>query len=206
MAMPKISYAITVCNEHEELARLLLFLQDKLRAEDEIVIQYDEDAVTIDVLDTINALGYAFPIGFSLNKDFATFKNNLRQYCKGDYIFQLDADEMPNEYLIENLALILEHNPVDLLWVPRINTVEGITTEHISRWRWAQNKLGWVNYPDYQSRIYRNTETINWENKVHERIVGHATFAQLPAEESWSLYHPKTIERQEQQNEYYATI
>jgi glycosyltransferase involved in cell wall biosynthesis len=206
MAMPKISYAITVCNEHEELARLLSFLQYKICPEDEIVIQYDEEAVTIEVLDTINALGYAFPIGFSLNKDFATFKNNLRQYCKGDYIFQLDADEMPNEYLIENLSLLLQYNPVDLLWIPRINIVEGITSEHISRWRWAQNKLGWVNYPDYQGRVYRNTESVYWENKVHERIVGHATFAQLPAEEPWSMYHAKTIDRQERQNELYSQI
>ena len=204
--MPNISYAITVCNESEELSRLLSFMNDHIRPEDEVVIQYDADTVTLDVLDTINAHGYAFPIDFALNKDFATFKNNLRQYCKGDYIFQLDADELPHSYLIQSLPLLLQYNSVDLLWVPRINTVEGITADHISRWRWAQNGLGWVNYPDYQSRVYRNTESIYWENKVHERIVGHKTFAQLPAEESWSLYHPKTITRQEQQNKFYDTI
>ena len=204
--MPNISYAITVCNESEELSRLLSFMNDHIRPEDEVVIQYDADTVTLDVLDTINAHGYAFPIDFALNKDFATIKNNLRQYCKGDYIFQIDADELPHAYLIESLPLLLQYNSVDLLWVPRINTVEGITADHISRWRWAQNGLGWVNYPDYQSRVYRNTESIYWENKVHERIVGHKTFAQLPAEEAWSLYHPKTIERQEQQNKFYDTL
>jgi hypothetical protein len=204
--MPSISYAITVCNESEELSRLLSFLNGKIRPEDEVIIQFDTNSVTLEVLDTINAHGYAWPVGVALNKDFAAFKNGLRQYCKGDYIFQIDADELPHEELIRNLPIVLQANQVDLIWVPRINTVEGITAEHISRWRWAQNGLGWVNYPDYQSRVYRNTESIYWENKVHERIVGHKSFAQLPAEESWSLYHPKTIERQEQQNKFYDTL
>jgi hypothetical protein len=43
-------------------------------------------------------------------------------------------------------------------------------------------------------------------NKVHEKITGYDTFSNFPAEEHWSLYHPKQIDRQEKQNEFYETI
>jgi hypothetical protein len=63
-----------------------------------------------------------------------------------------------------------------------------------------------VNWCDFQTRIYKNTPELKWENKVHERLIGHKEFAYLPMEEEWALYHPKSIERQEKQNEFYNTI
>jgi hypothetical protein len=90
--------------------------------------------------------------------------------------------------------------------VPRVNTVEGLTPEHIAKWGWNVSDKGWVNFPDYQTRIYKNIPEIKWEGKVHERIIGTKTFSPLPAEEVWSLYHPKEITRQEKQNNFYETI
>ena len=59
---------------------------------------------------------------------FADWKNKLTEYCDGDYIFQIDADELPNELLIQNLPVILESNPDNEVYlVPRVNTVEGLT-------------------------------------------------------------------------------
>ena len=146
-------------------------------------------------------------IGFPLNGDFASYKNNLKDNAKGIFIFQIDADEIPSEYLIENLHDFLQYNKdVDLYFVPRVNTVEGLTEEHIQKWRWNVNEKGWINFPDYQTRIYRRTSEIHWVNKVHERIVGFNTMTVLPAEEEYVLYHPKDIERQERQNAYYETI
>ncbi len=49
--MISISYAITVCNEIDELTKLLNFLQLHIREDDEIVIQYDKDSVTKQVKD-----------------------------------------------------------------------------------------------------------------------------------------------------------
>jgi len=40
----------------------------------------------------------------------------------------------------------------------------------------------------------------------HEQINGAQVFTHLPAEEEFCLYHPKTIERQEKQNNYYNTL
>ena len=204
-----ISYAITVHNELEELMKLLDFLNNNIREEDEIVVQYDENGVTNEVLEFLNIKkeihGYTV-IGFPLNKDFATYKNNLKANCTKDYIFQIDADEIPNEVMIAYLPEVLESNPVDIIFVPRVNTVNGLTQEHIQKWRWNVNEKGWVNWPDYQTRIYKNTEDVTWMNKVHEKITGYDTFSNFPAEEHWALYHPKQIDRQEQQNQFYETI
>jgi len=205
----KISYAITVCNELDEITRLLNFLQLNIRPEDEIVIQYDKDGATKGVkqyLKLMEKMHNYKVMGFPLNKDFATFKNNLTQNCSGDYIFQIDADEIPHEALIEYLPQVLETNPVDVVFVPRVNTVEGITDHHIFKWNWRVNEKGWVNFPDYQMRIYKRTDEVQWMNKVHEKITGYTTFSNFPAEEHWSLYHPKDIKRQEKQNKFYETI
>jgi glycosyltransferase involved in cell wall biosynthesis len=208
--MVSISYAITVCNEIKELTQLLNFLQVYIRPEDEIVIQYDETSVTDDVLEYVQLMDKMHPnhkvVGFPLNNDFATFKNNLKSNCSKDYIFQIDADEIPNEALVEYLPEVLESNPVDVVFVPRINTVTGLTESHIQKWGWKVNEKGWVNYPDYQLRIYKRTDDVVWMNKVHETITGYTTFSNFPMEEHWSLYHPKDIERQEKQNNYYETI
>lgn len=204
-----ISYAITVCNEIEELTRLLNFLQNTITENDEIVIQYDETGVTPEVLDYLNIMEKMHKykvVGFPLNKDFATFKNNLSNYCDGDYIFQIDADELPSEYLVRWLPEVLESNPVDVIYVPRINTVEGLTQSHIDKWKWNVNESGWVNFPDYQMRIYKNKENIEWTKPVHETIIGWETFSNFPAQEEWCLSHPKEIKRQEKQNQFYETI
>ena len=205
----KISYAITVHNELEGLMKLLDFLNNNIREEDEVVIQYDEGGVTDEVLEFLKIKqkihGYTV-VGFPLNKDFASYKNNLKANCKGDYIFQIDADEIPHEVMIAYLPEVLESNPVDIIFVPRVNTVNGLTQKHISKWRWNVNEKGWVNWPDYQTRIYKNTEDVTWMNKVHEKITGYDTFSNFPAEEHWALYHPKQINRQEEQNKFYETI
>ena len=210
----KISYAIPVCNEHEELKRLLNFLIENIREEDEIVVQCDQGNTTHEVhkvLGTFKApKGFKDPlkiITFPLNRDFASFKNNLKEHCIGDWIFQIDADELPHESLITNLKSLLELNPTtELLLVPRVNTVDGLTQEHINKWRWNVNENGWVNWPDYQTRIIQNSPKIQWASKVHEVIVGFSTKGALPMEEEWCLYHPKDIKRQEIQNNFYDTL
>jgi glycosyltransferase involved in cell wall biosynthesis len=206
----KISYAITVCNELKEITELTNFLQSRIEKEDEIIIQYDTNGVTKEVLDFVTIFGEINQqtkiVSFPLNKDFATFKNNLKKNCSGDYIFQIDADEIPTEYLMQNLKTILESNNVDIVFVPRVNTVNGLTEAHIQGWGWRVNEKGWVNFPDYQTRIYKNTDDVEWFGKVHERISGYNTFANFPAEEKFSLYHHKQIERQEKQNNFYNNI
>ena len=208
----KISYAITVCDEFLEIQRLLTLLLNDKRQQDEIVVLVDlsKNDPTSELLGYLHKLSYNDKITLVediFNNHFADWKNRLTRACKGDYIFNIDADEFPNENLIEALPYILEINQeVDMFRVPRVNTVEGLTQEHIQKWGWNVNEKGWVNYPDYQMRIYRNTPDIKWVNKVHEVSEGYKTHSMLPLEEEYALYHPKTIERQEKQNNYYNTL
>ena len=210
--MINITYAITVCNELDEITKLIDFLNNRIDKEDEILIQYDSDAATKPIIDYLKIISQLHNtnikvISFPLNNDFASYKNNLKNHANGMFIFQIDADEIPSEYLMENIHEFLEYNKdVDLFFIPRINTVDGLTKEHIKKWKWNVNELGWVNFPDYQTRLYRRTSEIEWQGNVHERVVGYNTLSVLPAEQNYCLYHHKKIERQEKQNDYYATI
>jgi hypothetical protein len=202
--MPTISYAITACNEHVELERLLFIVLEHMQDEDEIIVQLDTSAT-----DEVRKVLENFPvktIEFSLNNDFASFKNNLSNHCDRDYIFQIDADEFPKVELLLNLPSILENNiDTDVFLVPRINTVEGLTPEHIQKWGWrVENDR--VNFPDYQWRIWKNNGSITWKNKVHEVLQGYNLLTNFPPIDELCLVHPKTITRQEKQNEYYNTL
>ena len=206
----KISYAITIHNEIEEIKRLLPLLLENIREEDEIVIQQDntnlDEVVYTYLKSKIEGENIKY-IQHSLNGDFSQFKNNLTDNCTGDYIFQIDADEYPNGYLLATLPQILEFNPSnEVYFVPRVNTVEGLTQAHIQKWGWRVNEKGWVNFPDHQMRIWKNKPEIRWVNKVHEVLKGYKSYAALPSDEEMSLYHPKEIERQERQNDFYEKL
>ena len=206
-----ISYGITVYNEADKLNKLLEVLVHKTDAEDEIIVCVDDtngedDAVRF-VLDSWTQQ-YAHTKMIKvyqrkLNKDFAAQKNSVIENAVGDYIFHIDADEYPNEILLQQLKQILEINDVDLVWIPRVNTIDGMKDEHINRWGWRVTEKGWVNYPDYQARVFRRDSEIRWERPLHEVIRGYKTYSHLPPNEELSLYHPKTIERQEEQNMFY---
>ena len=207
----RISYAIPVCNEIIEVEKLLKFLETKITKEDEVIVLFDTNNGSPAVEQFLRAKSVNptffnwYPYHF--DGHFANMKNHLKSLCTGDWIFQIDADELPHESLIINLKEVLKLNPTtEMFLVPRVNTVEGLTQEHINKWRWNINEKGWVNWPDYQTRIIQNGPKIKWQNKVHEQIVGISTKGALPMEEEWCLYHPKDIKRQEAQNNFYNTL
>ena len=217
----KISYAITVYNEHKELDNLLHHLSKHIRDEDEVVItqdisklgskiiQQDEFYKLEKVLEKYDYGSYFNNLKvtqFKFKKDFSALKNYTKSKCSGDYIFHIDADEIPNEILIEQLPQILEINDVELVWIPRINLVEGITDWHMKHWGWKATEQGWINFPDYQARVFKNVEHIKWVGKVHEIIQGAKTYSHLPPQEELTLKHEKKIARQEMQNKLYEDI
>ena len=207
----KISYAVTVKDELVELDRLLFRLKKYKRDRDEIIVVHDRVNGSTQVeqylrSQTVSESPFNWH-SFEFRNDFSELKNYLTNKCTGDYIFQIDADEFPNEYLISILPTILKSNTeTEVYLTPRVNTVEGLTEAHIQKWGWNVNEQGWVNYPDYQWRIWKNKPEIKWVNKVHERLDGFKTYVTLPPQEEFSLYHPKDIERQEKQNNYYNTL
>jgi glycosyltransferase involved in cell wall biosynthesis len=202
----KISYAILTHNEGEYIAELLTLLTTYKRDVDEIVIvdDHSNDEKTKFILNDFKDL---------IKLEYRTFdgdhtqKNYLNSLCTGDYILQLDADELVKPEFIEMLPQLLEdNNEIDLFIMPRINTVEGLTPEYIAKWRWNVNEKGWVNFPDHQMRLYRNCNWVEWDGLLHSKIKGHKTFVFLPADELFCILHPKQLERQVAQNDLYDKI
>ena len=207
----KISYAVTVVDEIKEIQTLLPLLIENKREEDEIIVQYDNQKVTVEVLEYLNDLTFEKKInktiGYPLNGDFGTYKQHLTQNCIGDWIFQLDADETIDPILIQSLSNILKGNDnIEMFFIPRINIVNGLTPEHIQKWRWQVNEKGWVNFPDVQGRLYRNKKSIFWAGKVHEQLQGFESYTIFPQDETYCIKHIKEIERQERQNNFYEQI
>ena len=207
-----ISFAITAYNEHEELQVLLNQLEQIAKPDDEIVIQLDSKATpeVLSLVDQFISKDFTFTVKkcvFDLNNHFADFKNNLKSYCTKDWVFQIDADETLSETFSRVIHEVLDANDgIDLIAVPRVNIVKGLEQNDIIQWHWQVNSQGWVNWPDPQHRIFRNKPEVKWVNKVHEVLEGYKTMSYLPTEEPWCLQHPKTIERQEKQNELYSKI
>jgi hypothetical protein len=203
----KISYGLTVCNEDVEIKNLITYLKEKIDPQDEIVVVYDQNRVTPQVMEVLSSEPEVKSYPFDFKQNFLENKNFLRTKCTGDYIFQIDADEIPQESLIINLHSILESNPVDCFFIPRKNLVKGLTPDHVKKWGWNVNEKGWVNWPDPQKRVYRNDPSIQWSGHiVHGMVEGYKTYVALPFEEQWCINHYKTIDRQEKQNGRYDQI
>lgn len=208
----RVSFAVTTHNEGEMIERLLSQLTEFIEeneTDDEIVIldDYSDESDTVRILETYSSLSYVHLHRRALERDFGAQKSYLNTLCSGDFIFQVDADEQLAPELLENLHAILEANShVDLFYVPRVNTVEGLTDEHIQMWGWQVNEHGWVLWPDWQTRLYRNKSEIMWRGRVHERIDGYESYAVLPEEKEYAIFHYKDIERQEEQNAFYSEI
>ena len=205
----KISYSILTHNETDSLLKLIEFIVKHKDEEDEIVIldDYSDNEKTKEILDTMCSIHEIKFEQRHLLNDYGSQKNHLNRMCTGDYVFNIDADELPNRWLMKNIKEILEANPtIDLYWVPRINTVEGLTQDHMQQWGWNVNEHGWINFPDYQGRIWRNRPNIMWKNPVHEVLTGYKEHTYLPTEEEFCFYHPKDIDKQEKQNEKYSNI
>ena len=205
----QISYSMLTHNETDSLLKLIEFIVKYKDEEDEIVIldDYSDNEKTEEILDTMCSI---YDIKFEqryLHKDFANQKNYLNNMCEGSYIMNIDADELLTKYFMKNIKMVLEANEtIDLFWIPRVNTVKGLTQEHIDKWGWQVNENGWVNFPDWQGRLYKKRPNIRWEKPVHERIVGYREHTFLPAEKEWAIVHNKDIGRQENQNEFYSKI
>jgi len=207
----KISYAVTVSNEFDETIRLTNHLKNYKGDNAEIVVLLDSPKAPKELEEFLLVCADGkedFTLIISeFNGDFAAWKNFLNSHCKGEWVFQIDADEMIDAELMVNLEDILnDNNDVDLFFIPRINTVTGLTDYHVKKWGWNVNERGWVNFPDYQSRLYKRKAEINWKNKVHERVYGYQKYSNFPAEPLFCIKHDKDIKRQEKQNSYYETL
>ena len=203
----KLSFAICVCNEANELNSLLHFLKTVKDPEDEINILVDSKNVTPEVelvlkkyANDIVRCQRVFDGNFSEHRNFHT------SHCSGDYIFIIDADEIPQELLVRSIKKIINDTGGDLFYVPRINIIPGYTDQWLDTMKFSVNECGWINWPDWQGRIVKNIPTIKWGNKLHERMIGSKKTIQLSLNPSLALWHVKTVQKQDYQDAMYKLI
>ena len=203
-----ISYAILVSDEYEEFKRLITQLVRLKDENDEIVVVVDSsktnESIKTVLANNKNLISY---YERDLGGDFSAQKNFLFQKCTKQYVINLDADELIDENFIKNVKEVLLSNPdIEAYWVPRWNEVKGITDELIQVWGWRMDNQKRINWPDLQMRIIKNNCGITWINPVHEQMNGYKTYAVLPLEKDYCIYHIKSVEKQIQQNNFYNNI
>jgi hypothetical protein len=199
---PYVSYAVTVCDEDRELDQLLWFLRDTMIHCDEVVVLVDSNKTTeavSRVLERFSPWVKVYEREFTGH--FADHKNHLSSLCSGEYIFNIDADEIPSSVILENLYSIAPS--ADLIYVPRANLIPGASQQFLTRLSFVTTPEGFINWPDYQGRIFK--KGLKWEGDIHERIQGAARTGQIPALHKAAIWHIKSIERMDKQNAYYQS-
>ena len=204
----KLSYAICVCDEAFELRNLLAFLVEVKDEEDEINVLVDTGRVTEkvrNVLDKYKSHVVVHEREFCGN--FSSHRNYHNSLCTGDYIFVIDADEIPMETLVRNVKKMITETKSELIYVPRLNICPG----YKEKWNKEKhgfniNENGWINWPDHQGRIYKNSSQIEWTNGVHETVTGAEGVVALQPNPQLALWHVKTVERQDMQHDFYETL
>ena len=201
-----LSYLVTCHNETDSLEKLLSKLIEYKKDNHEIVLldDYSDNPKTLEIIQT-----FKDKINFQqhkLDKNYGNHKNYGIDLCKGEWIFQLDADEVPTDGLLENIDLIIESNSKnEVLWLPRLNYFIGVTDLDVMTWGWQLND-GMINFPDYQSRLYQNLPHIRYERRLHEKVEGFKSYVFIPPQKDYAIIHEKTIEKQRETNVNYNKL
>ena len=188
---------------HGEISALDLidYLNRHRDTDSEIVVLNDP---TIPQYENELKIRGAIVVNHKLEHSYSEHRNFALPHCNGDWIFALDADEIPQKYLLCNLKPILEQAQADVLWLPRLNIFQGVTPKDIAQYGWNY-KDGLINWPDYQSRLFKNNRGLVWHGNLHERILAteqHTEF-KLKDDAAFSIVHRKTIEQQRLSNQRY---
>jgi hypothetical protein len=204
----KLSYAICACTEDRELASLLNFLLKVKDAEDEIVVLLDKDRTTPHVRRVLAEFGTSVVHHERVfDGNFSTHRNYHNSLCTGDFIFVIDADEMPTEVLIKNIKNIIHDNKnCEMVALPRVNICPGYTEEWLKKGTFTINDMGWINWPDWQGRIFKNAPHIKWSKNLHERVEGYKGGLQLIDNPKVALWHIKSVEKQDYQGAFYDNL
>lgn len=143
----KISFAICTHNEGvyinnllSSLIRYILFDKSGVKWEIVVVDDFSTDKHTLEILN--RCVPQIKLIQHALSGDYASHKNFMNEQCTGDWIFNLDADEIINLDTFGFLPQLLDNNTeIEAYAWPRINTVEGLTFDHVQKWGWVLTKM-----------------------------------------------------------------
>lgn len=195
----KFTYAVTVCNESKELYSLLAFLKKVKDPEDDINVLLDTAHCTPNVLRVLDF----YKDDIVLNErdfdgDFSAHRNYHLSTCSGDFIFLVDADEMPQEDLLKSAKKVVSDTGGDAFMVPRINIHPGYTKEWLDARSFNVNEFGWVNWPDYNCRLIKNEpDRIKFAKYLHESITGQEKIIAFRTTPDMAVWHVKSVEKQD---------
>lgn len=151
--MKKISVVLAVFNEEENLEECLSSVRNFA---DEIVI-VDGGSIdkTLDIAKAFDAkiIKTDNPQIFHINKNKAIDK------ATGDWILQLDADEVVPEELAREIREVVLINDINGYWIPRRNFFLGRFLKKGGQ------------YPDYTMRLYRKGKGRLPAKDVHEQAI-----------------------------------
>lgn len=201
-----VSYLITSHNETNSLEKLLSTLI-KFKGDAHEIVLIDDYSDNLETISIIQKYKLDIRIYYrKLDCDYGTHKNFGIEQCMGKWIFQLDADEYPTNVLLDNIDEILKLNDnTDVIWLPRLNIFNGVTDVDIKMWGW-QYKDGLINFPDYQSRIFKNVSNIRYKRRLHEKVEGYKSYMFIPPQKDIAIIHEKTIEKQRETNLNYNKL
>ena len=126
--------------------------------------------------------------------NFDIQKNNSLERANQEWRIWIDADETYDPIFWNQLPWYIrdaEGRDVDCINVPRINIVHGLTPEFAEENSWNISYFNWVNYPDYQQRVFKSH--CKFAGRTHERIINVKKDAALVGVH---CKHPKTLDRQ----------
>ena len=204
---PTFTYAVEVCNEDKELYSLLSFLVKVKQSTDDINVLVDSGKETPEVKKVLDQFADSISVCYrEHNGDFAAHRNYHIDQCKGDFIFMIDADEIPQEPLIQNMRTPIMETDCDCIYIPRMNICPGATGEWLEKCKFTINEAGFINWPDFQGRIFRNKSSIRWSKSLHEKVEGFEKAISLEANPLIGLWHVKSVEKQDKQDQFYKQL
>jgi len=192
----RLTYTIQVCNESREIFSLLNFLTRTVDPEDEINVVVDSEHTTERVSLALDHFKGRINV---YERPFDNFKANSDFHIKmatGDYIFGMDADELPQELLIKNVKKIIEETNAEIISVPRINIHPDITEEDMKEFGFRPNEDGFINWPDFQTRIYKRCDYIYWTDELHTKLTGSDNVIGIKPIPSMAMWHIKYMDKQ----------
>lgn len=201
--MISITYLL-LCHNEEQIFTLINFIKKYKDKEDKLVVLLDPS--TEEYTKKLKQQSVKL-VQHKLDKDYSTHRNYALDYCNGDYILALDADEQPTEILMKKIKTIIENQGrPDMIWIPRMNIFNNVLPIHAIMYGWSlQGNI--CNWPDMQTRLFRNKKGIKWVGSLHERLKleKHHKVIKLSINEDLHIIHTKTIETQLKDNLRYNT-
>lgn len=124
----------------------------------------------------------------NFNGHFGDQKNRAIEMAKTDWILLLDPDEILSDGAIKALPSLINQDEFDCYFIPRKNTIDGVTDLSHG--------------DDHQARLFRSY--CRYVRPVHEELVGFKKSLNMEFDSGIYIEHKKYIKRHNERNGNYG--